>query len=64
VEEVGETRQQCLPLLVLLLLLVLQHLLAERLAEEQRLQHGVTVAGVAKLDGQITQEFAVCMLLH
>ena len=51
VEEIGEAGQQRFLLLVLLLLFVLEDFLTERLAEEQRLQHGITVARVAELDG-------------
>ena len=48
VEEVGEAGEQRL-LAPLVLRLVLQHLVAERLAEVEGLQHRVGVASVAKL---------------
>ena len=50
VEEVGEAGEKRL-LAPLVLRLVLQHLVAERLAEVEGLQHRVGVAGVAKLKG-------------
>ena len=48
VKQIGQTRQQRL-LAPLVLHLVLENAFAKRLAEVQRLQHGIRIASVAKL---------------
>ena len=52
-EEVGQACEQVL--LLLLLGLVCQHVLPERPAEVQSLEHGVTVTRVSKLRREVTQ---------
>lgn len=52
-EEVGQACEQVL--LLLLLGFVCQHVLPERPAEVQSLEHGVTVTCVSKLRREVTQ---------
>lgn len=66
-KEVSQARQQRFFLLTLLLLLVLQDFFSERLAEEQRLQNGVAVAGIAELERNviaISKNIAVYQIVY